>query len=261
PGLDQPPLGERLMGANDPILPEAEASDVENWAFAADEWIAWTRTENHDAYWAYERAFAGFVGPGRGVCIDLGTGEGRVSRTLGELGWRMTLVEPVDALLSAAKAAASGEAYVAAKANAVPCEAGSFDLVLLYNVLMDVDDLAETAQEAARLCHPDGRVIVSIVHPILDVVHGLENGPLDPPYSVAHKVAETFTQGGLEMRFAGWRRPMSAYVAALSAAGLAITAMAEPRPDPDHPKTATLTRGPTLPVFLWLEARLMDARA
>ena len=249
------------MGASDPILPEAEASDVENWAFAANQWIAWTRTENHDAYWAYERAFGGFVGQGRGAGIDLGAGEGRVSRTLSQLGWRMTLVEPVAALLSAAKAAGSGHAYIAAKADAVPCEARAFDLVLLYNVLMDVDDLNGTAQEAARLCHPEGRVIVGLVHPILDVVHGLENGPLDPPCFTAHKVAETFTRGGLDMRFAGWRRPMSDYVAALSDAGLAITAMAEPAPDPDHPKTATLPHGAPLPVFLWLEARPMGPSA
>ena len=54
------------MGPTHPHQPITEPTDVEDWAFAADQWIAWARTENHDAYWAYERAFAEFVGEGLG---------------------------------------------------------------------------------------------------------------------------------------------------------------------------------------------------
>lgn len=243
------------MASNDPHTPNQPKSDVENWTSTADQWIAWTRTENHDAYGAYEQAFADLIGRGTGTGVELGAGEGRISRTLAGLGWRMTLVEPVAALLSAAEDAGSGVSYIAAKANAVPLDTGGFDLVVLYNVLMDVDDLAGTAAEAARLCGSGGRVIVGIVHPIFDVIQDLETGRSDTPYFLAHRMADTISRDGLDMTFAGWRRPISAYVTALSSAGLAITRMAEPAPDPDHPKTASLNRARRFPLFLWIEAR------
>jgi len=60
---------------------------------------------------------------------------------------------------------------------------------------------------------------------------------------------------GLQMRFRGWQRPLSAYVNALAKAGLRITRMAEPEPDPDHPATQRLPERAQIPTFLWLELR------
>ncbi|MEM8632387.1 MAG: methyltransferase domain-containing protein [Pseudomonadota bacterium] len=234
-------------------------SDVENWSEAAAQWIAWVRTDNHDAFWAYQSAFEAFVGRGTGAAIELGAGEGRISRVLGALGWRMTLVEPVAELQRAAEAARSAVVYHAAPAHAVPAEAAQFDLVVLYNMLMDVDDLDGTIAEARRLLHPDGRVIAGIVHPIADVVHAREEGDPSLPYFEARQVDETMQRDGLTMRFHGWRRPLCDYVNALARAGLVITRMAEPAPDPVHPATQRLDNGRVMPIFLWLELRPFSA--
>ena len=36
----------------------------------------------HDAFWAYRKSLKAFVGPGEGEALDVGCGEGRVSREL-----------------------------------------------------------------------------------------------------------------------------------------------------------------------------------
>ena len=109
------------------------------------------------------------------------------------------------------------------------------------------------------MLRPDGRLIVSIVHPLTDR-GGFQGEAIDAPF-VLHSdwFAETRFQGreerdGLAVDFAGWSRPLEAYAAALEAAGLAITGLREPRPDPG-PLPPHLARAARVPVFLWLVAR------
>jgi hypothetical protein len=54
--------------------------DKAHWARFAEEWIAWARSPGHDAFWMYRRAFARFVGSGTGNSLEVGCGEGRISR-------------------------------------------------------------------------------------------------------------------------------------------------------------------------------------
>jgi hypothetical protein len=57
------------------------------------------------------------------------------------------------------------------------------------------------------------------------------------------------------MRFAGWSQPLEAYAAALEAAGLAITALREPRAEQGEGRNH-LQHG--VPFFLWLKARTVN---
>ena len=75
-----------------------------HWAQVAGEWIAWARSPGHDAFWSYRPALRAFLGEGRGSAIDVGCGEGRASRLLRECGYRVTAVDPVAALVDAARA-------------------------------------------------------------------------------------------------------------------------------------------------------------
>lgn len=234
-----------------PTLP----TDVDAWAAAAEQWIAWVRTPNHDAFWAYQSAFEAFVGPGPGEGIELGAGEGRISRVLSNLGWQMAVVEPVPTLLSAARAARSGRTYHQCPAHAVPADVGPADLIVLYNMLMDVDDVDATLVGARRLVRSTGRVVVGIVHPILDILMARRLGDLERSFLVPNRFDQTVERNGLTMRFQGWERPMSVYVNALCAAGFRITRMAEPAPEPDHPVTRRLKSGQVTPNILWIEAR------
>ncbi len=132
------------------------------------DWIAWARKPGHDAFWYYRDGLAALIGPGQGAALDVGCGEGRVSRLLKELGYRVTAVDAVAEMVAAARQAGSADAYGTGPASALPVADASFDLVLAYNMLMDVEDLDAAAAELRRVIRDDGRLVVSVVHPLRD---------------------------------------------------------------------------------------------
>ena len=67
--------------------------DIEHWSCIASEWTAWARAANHDAFWAYRASLISFIGHGTGDSLDVGCGEGRVSR--GEHHLMARLIENV----------------------------------------------------------------------------------------------------------------------------------------------------------------------
>lgn len=80
------------------------SSNHGHWSRIAAEWMAWARTPNHDAFWAYRASLLAFIGWGEGEALDVGCGEGRVSRVLKDCGYRVTATDPVEAFISAAGA-------------------------------------------------------------------------------------------------------------------------------------------------------------
>ena len=130
--------------------------DIEHWSRIATEWMAWARAPNHDAFWAYRGSLLAFIGQGAGDALDVGCGEGRVSRVLKECGYRVTAIDPVEKLVSAAEQAGSADAYGIAAGADLPFENCSFDLVVAYNVLMDVDDVPAALKEMTRVLRPSG---------------------------------------------------------------------------------------------------------
>ena len=91
-------------------LVPAPLSDRRHWSRAARDWIEWARRPGHDAFWSYRKRLAELIGPGRGEALDVGCGEGRVSRLLRELGWRVTAADAVEEMVAAAREAGSAHA-------------------------------------------------------------------------------------------------------------------------------------------------------
>jgi SAM-dependent methyltransferase len=235
------------------------ASDRDHCRRVAREWTAWARAPGHDAFWAYRKSLLAFIGPGQGEALDIGCGEGRISRELKALGFRVTAADAVAEMVEAAAKAGSAHHHVVADAAALPFADGRFRLVVAYNVLMDVDDVPASVKEIGRVMAPDGEFVISIVHPFSDRGRFAGTEP-DAPFILAGSYfgRERFEgveeRDGLRMHFAGWSQPLEDYVAALEAAGLAITALREPRPDRARDQ---LDRWMRLPAFLWLKARLV----
>src|SRR5467141_1835647 len=142
--------------------------DIEHWSWIVTEWMAWARAPNHDAFWAYRASLLAFIGQGAGDALDVGCGEGRVSRVLKECGYRVTAIDPIEKLLLAAEQAGSADAYRIAAAAVLPVENSSFDLAVAYNVLMDVEDVPAALKEMRRVLRPSGTLVISIVHPFAD---------------------------------------------------------------------------------------------
>ena len=236
-----------------------EPIDRAHWSRVAKEWTAWARSPNHDAFWAYRRALAAFVGAGAGRALEVGCGEGRVSRELRALGYHVTATDTVAELVAAAEAAASADDYAVADAATLPFEDGRFDLVMAYNVLMDVEDVPAALKEMRRVLRLDGEVVISLVHPFRDRGTFEGDGPEAPfvlrgTYYGRQRFEGSEERAGLTMHFAGWSQPLQDYMAALQAAGLAVTALREPQPDPEaaQDRMRLCTR---MPLFLWLKAR------
>jgi SAM-dependent methyltransferase len=182
--------------------------------------------------------------------VDIGCGEGRVTRDLKAAGHNVTGVDAAPTLLAAARDADPAGTYLLADAAHLPFPDDSFDAVIAYNTLMDVADLPDSIQEAARVLTPGGRLCVAITHPVTNTGSKNADGHfvLDGPYFQTRRITAWARGEGLEMRFQGWRRPLTAYTRPLEDAGLRIEAIREPR--------TTLRDGTvaTIPYHLWLRA-------
>ena len=235
--------------------------DRKHWSQVAEEWLAWARKPNHDAFWAYRASLATFIGRGNGRALDVGCGEGRISRELTACGFQVTAVDPVSQFVGAAIEAQSARNYAVASATELPFENAQFDLVVAYNVLMDVDDVPSALKEFRRVIRPTGQLIVSVCHPFVD--HGRFASKemnsafvVEGTYFGRQRFEGVEERDGLRMHFAGWSHPLEAYGIALEDAGFAITSLREPVPDPDHGRNH-MARWIRMPLFLWLKARPM----
>jgi len=135
-------------------------ADSEHWSLVASEWIEWARAPNHDAFWAYRESLIAFVGRGEGEALDVGCGEHRVSRELKACGYRVTASDPVRELVNTAKEAGSADDYAIASGTGLPFADASFDLVMAYNVLMDIEDVPATLKEKRRVLRPAGMLVI-----------------------------------------------------------------------------------------------------
>ena len=226
----------------------------EHWARVAGEWIAWARSPNHDAFWAYRKSLITFIGAGDGEALDVGCGEGRVSRELKALGYQVTASDAVAEMIRAAVKAKSAHHYAVADAAALPFHNNEFDLVVAYNMLMDVEDVRGTLKEIRRVMRPNGELVVSLVHPFRDQGEFASVEPDAPfvlrgSYFGRKRFEGSEQRNGLRMHFAGWSQPLEAYAAALEEAGLAITSLREPLPEHGNKQDYRV------PLFLWLKAR------
>jgi SAM-dependent methyltransferase len=230
------------------------------WEREAENWLAWARTPGHDAYWHYRSAFFALVPPAGSATLEIGCGEGRVARDLAARGHRVTGVDAAPTLLRAAAAAHAGGRYLVADAADLPFEDSSFDLVVAYNSLMDVQDMPGAVREAARVLQPHGRLCVCVTHPLADA--GRFATPQgDAPFVIQGSYLESrrfegrFQRDGLEMTFRGWTHPLEAYSRALEAAHLRIEALREPAmPAEEAERHRDEWRWRRLPMFLMFRA-------
>jgi len=234
--------------------------DREHWSKFASEWIAWASAPGSDVFWAYREALLAFIGQGAGKALEVGCGEGRVSRVVKECGYRVTATDPVAAFITAAARARSAEEYAVAAAGHLPFDDGSFDLVVAYNMLMDVENVPAAVKEMRRVLRSSGTLMVSLVHPFAD--RGRFEGPepeapfvLQRSYFGRERFEGVEERNGLKMHFAGWSQPLQDYMAALEGAGLAVASLREPVPDIRNLKAKGLEHWHRMPLFLWLKAR------
>ncbi len=232
-----------------------------SWELEAENWVRWARTPGHDAYWDYAPIFFDEMVPAAGrQTLELGCGEGRVVRDLTKRGHRVVGLDASPTLLGHARGSDPSGRYVLADAARVPFTDETFDLVVAYNSLMDIEDMEAAVREAARVLETGGRLCVCVTHPINDAGVFASREPdaafvIDGSYLDKRPFEGTFERDGLRITFRGWVYPLEAYGRALEEAGFVIEAMREP-----PASAAAVEREPSerrwqrVPAFLFLRA-------
>jgi SAM-dependent methyltransferase len=222
----------------------------------AEAWIEWARWPL-DAYWFFRDAFFELLPP---PCrtLEVGAGEGRVSRDLVERGYAVTGLDASTTLLQAARAEHPDGDYVLGVAEELPFADESFELVVAYNSLMDVEEMPDAVAEIGRVLAPGGVLCACITHPMADSGRWSADGTfvIDEPYLERRRYEGTFEREGLPpFTFRGWIYPLEQYSRALEAAGLVLDALREPpAPEAEIRARPSGARWETFPNFLMFRA-------
>ena len=174
-------------------------------------------------------------------------------------GYKVTATDPVAQFIKAAKETASADEYATCAADDLPFPDHSFDLVVAYNVLMDIENVPAALKEMRRVTRPTGILMISIVHPFADIGRFIDETPNAPfvitgSYFGRKQFEGSEVRDGLRMPFFGWSQPLHQYAAALENAGLAIVSLREPLPE-DKSDAEHMKKWTRMPLFLWLKAR------
>ena len=230
------------------------------WEREAENWVRWARTPGHDAYWSYRDAFFEDVVPVAGSrTLDIGCGEGRVSRDLAARGHNVTSIDLSPTLVHHARSADEVSTYLAADAAALPFPDAMFDLAVAYNSLQNVLDLRASVREVARVLVPGGRLCICMTHPMTDAGHFESDQPdaplvIDKAYLEPRWLQDTCVRDSLTMTFAGPAYPLQEYSRALEDAGFLTELIREPgMPAGQRPAD---TRWQRVPMFMFLRAAL-----
>jgi SAM-dependent methyltransferase len=241
--------------------PDGELDLRSAWDEQAAQWIQWARTPDHDSYWRFGRAaFFELLPPAGWLTLDLGCGEGRVSRDLRALGHHVVAIDASSTMARAAAAADATIPIVIADAAAIPLVDGSCDLVVAYMSLHDVKDMDGAVMEAARVLAPGGHLCVAVVHPInsAGVFTGEEpDAPfvIKGSYLKSHPYIDRVQRAGMQMTFSSRHHPLEDYFSAFEKAGLVVEALREVPADEDSARSAARRmRWRRVPMFLDVRA-------
>ena len=197
---------------------------------------------------------AGHLGGARRV-LDLGSGEGQVSRRIARSGQATVVgIDPTAAQLRVASQRGGGVTYVRGRAERLPFEGASFDAVVACLVFEHLPDHRPALAEVARVLAPGGRFLLLLNHPLFQAPGSgwIDDQILDEQYwrvgaYLAPDVSMEELAPGVVLEFV--HRPLSHYVNAMAEVGLGLERMEEPAPPegflalaPEYREAATIPR-------------------
>jgi SAM-dependent methyltransferase len=227
----------------------------EFWNDQAEAWGRFARTPGHDAYHEGFNfpAFMELVPPAGRRTLDLGCGEGRVGA---ELSRRGHTVVGVDSSRAMVEMAGEHHEAIVADAASLPFEDESFDLIIAYMSVMNLDDPETGVREAGRVLEPGGRLCIAVVHP-LDSAGTFEEDLFVIRGSYFEPVPKLWEsdRDGIRMTFYDRGLPLERLARACEESGLLIDAIREPRPSAKFIRANPVAeRRLRVPLFLHLRA-------
>lgn len=217
---------------------EGRSPLADGWDVNAGAWIEWSR-RGLDSYSTHKLAFLPLIPPPGRLTVDVGAGEGRVSRELRARGHRVLAIDRSPTMVRAA-ATHPVEPVPAVVADAVylPLPDAAADCAVAFMSLHDIDNVVPAIAEIGRILAVGGKLVMAIVHP-LNSAGDFDRNTVDPnpPYIISDSYTEakhytnTRTRDGLSMTYHGIHRPLQTYTEALADAGLVIERLREQSSD------------------------------
>jgi SAM-dependent methyltransferase len=173
---------------------------------------------------------SGLLGPGDGLCLDLGCGTGLLFPALASTGRTVVGMDMSADQLRFARG--RSREVIQADGAALPFGAGVFATVVASWISTDVNDFGAVLAEAARVLRPGGTFLFYGAHPCFNGPHieWLDDGGVraHPRYREAGWHAESPWWGFQVRRRVGMRHhPLAEILNAFIAADLAIEHVAE----------------------------------
>lgn len=192
--------------------------------------------------------------------LDVGCGEGQVTRLAAALGGVEVAVGADPTQAQVVVAAERGGAYVRASAEGLPFPDGTFDAAIACLVFEHVRAMDEAIAEIGRVLAPGGRFVFMLNHPLLQTPGSgwIDDTILDEQYwRIGPYLTEDSNIEEVEKNV--WipfiHRPVSRYVNAMAEAGLYVTRMEEPAPPPGFlARAEEYQAAATIPRLLLLRA-------
>lgn len=174
---------------------------------------------------------ADLLGPGEGLCLDLGCGTGHYFATLAATGRTVVGLDRSADQLRIARGRC--DHVVQADGSALPFADATFPTVATFWISTDVDDFAAVLAEAARVLVPGGMLFYYGVHPCFNGPHSewrQDGGILaHPTYRIAGWHEESPWWGGnIRGRFGMRHRPLAELLNSFADNGITIEHVAEP---------------------------------
>lgn len=202
-----------------------EQGILHSWERNATPWTAAVREEKIESRKAVTNAAVlEAIGPGEGRSVlDLGCGEGWLSRDMSRQGWRVVGVDGSASLIEAARVAGP-ENYLCLDYFRLGAELSHerFDLVVCNFSLLGEESTNAALCGAARMLNPGGRLLIQTVHPIT----------LEGAYRSGWRTEDWVGLGRLECSPTPWYfHTLSEWVSLLRETGFTILDIREPIAD------------------------------
>jgi len=199
--------------------------ETDAWNAAAHEWAHRIREGMGGRVHLHDASIDELLPPPRGLTLDVGCGEGRLTRELAGRGYDVVGIDASTALVDEARAADPGGRYEVASIDALPFADGAAQLAVCVNVLPHVHDLDAAAAEVARVLVPGGAFVIGTIHPVAHAgTHDEETGELRiTDYWDREREAVALGEHTVHHE----RRTIEDYLTALLGAGFVLDALRE----------------------------------
>ena len=199
---------------------------------------------------------------GAASVLDVGCGDGQVSRLAAKLGAQVIGIDPTWNCVSVAHQRGSAS-FARAGAAQLPFADASFDAVVACLVFEHIRDVDDAIAEVARVLQPGGRFCFFLNHPLLQTPNSgwIDDQFLDPPeqyWRIGPYLTEdeTIEEVEKDVFIPFIHRPLSRYINALAANGLLLERMEEPAPPAGFlAKAEEYLAASTIPRLLYLRTR------